>query len=678
MTWGSWKFAIAAAVLLAPAIGAQPAADDLSVEEILRTQITSVGRKAQQVAKAAAAVYVITQEDIRRSGATNIPDLLRIVPGMVVARINGSTWAISARGDARQYSNKMLVLIDGRSVYGRLFSGVYWNAQDLLLEDIDRIEVIRGPGAVMWGSNAVNGLISIITKNSKATQGGLVSLGLGTDDRAMVGFRYGGRRGDRLTYRFWGKFNAREYRDAGTSIYRPGVAYGVGPASLVREVGAADDQGQLWRTGFRMDWERSPRDLITVSGELYGQRYLQNTWAVSPTGMAVPLPTRDKPAGGNILARWTRSTSANEDTTIQFWADHATQNGALYKLTANVADAEMQHRRILSENNELHIGGGYRLTSDSLKSAPFKFRPGTGSGALLNAVVRDEQQLLTRKLILSVALRVEHNGYTGFEYQPSVRLMHTPIKEVSWWLAWSRAVRTPSRVEADAEGAPIGNTFYQQLPVLLQLFGSRDVVSERVAATEAGFRVHHRQRWSIDLAAFYNRQSRLSSVELGDFQLLFQPVLDIRQNTYFANLRRGTGCGGEAALSAVVRPWWRMQGSYSFLQNVADADPGSKGLTGRSAASDPAHQAKMQSFWNFGRRWQADVTLYAVGRVAEREIPGYLRADTRLSWRPGRNQEWSFVAQDLFNHYRLEWAPELYAYGIPARRAILLRWTLQF
>ncbi len=673
------------ACLVAAAVYGQapPAADDLSVEEILRTQITSVGRKAQQVAKAPAAVYVITQEDIRRSGATNIPDLLRIVPGLVVARINGSTWAISARGDARQYSQKMLVLIDGRSVYGRLFSGVFWNSQDLLLEDIDRIEVIRGPGAVMWGSNAVNGVISIITKSSQATQGGLVTLGVGSDDRGLVGFRYGGRRGDRLAYRFWGKFNARQYRDAGTAVYRPNVSYPNTGHSFVPDLSLAGDDGQLWRTGFRMDWDRSARETLTLLGELYGQRYAQASWQIGQGAQLRQLYSRDTPAGGNFLARWSRSVAAGEDTTVQFYVDRANQTGTLYDVRVDTIDAEIQHRRLLAENNEIHVGGGYRLTLDSLRNGPFQFRPGSRSGALWNGVIRDEHQLIARKLTLSAGLRGEHNGYTGFALQPSVRLLFTPVKEQAWWLSWSRAVRTPSRVEADTDALPIGIFFAPQMglgqtPVLLQVRGSSSFANERVSASEAGFRLQRRQLWSFDVALFYNRYERLSSVSYGQFHASYFPAVDLRQDVIFSNGRHGTSRGAELALAGAPRSWWRLHGSYSYLRSVTEPYPGIAGLVGKSSALDPAHQAKLQSFWNLGRRWQADVSLYGVGPARERNVPGYLRADTRISWRPTRNQDWSFVTQDLFNNGRLEWEPDLFVYSIPTRRAVILRWTVQF
>lgn len=649
----------------------------------MRTQITSVGRKAQQVAKAPAAVYVITQEDIRRSGATNIPDLLRMVPGLVVARINGSTWTVSARGDARQYANKMLVMIDGRSIYGRLFSGVFWNSQDVFLDDVDRIEVIRGPGAVMWGSNAVNGVIHIITKRSQSTQGGLVSLGTGTDDRGIAGFRYGGRLGDRLAYRIWGKFNARAFRDAETAIYRRDVNYTTSDRRLLREFrGSADpaggDDGRLWRVGFRFDWERSSRDAIVAIGELHGERYSQYTWSLAPGGRLDRQWGQDRPGGGNVLARWTRTASAGEETTLQFWADSSTQRGSLYEVRVNAMDAEAQHRRQLSENNELHLGGGFRATRDSIRNSPFHFLPTLHTDHLWNGVVRDEHQLIAHKLTLSAGLRTEHNDYTGFEFQPSVRMLFTPSKTQSWWVAWSRAVRTPSRVEQDIDALPIGSAEWQGMPVLLQVRGTADFRSERLRATEAGYRYQRRQQWSIDVALFSNRYTRLSSLEAGEFHAQFFPVVDLRQDFRFGNGRYGNSRGAEVSLSSAIRPWWHVHGSYSYLRSRTAVLPGREDLDGPQYAADPSHQASVRSYWNLGRRWQADVMLYGVGRVAQRQVPGYLRADARLSWRPNREQEWSIVAQDLGSHGRLEWEPELFVYAIPTRRAVVLRWVLQF
>jgi iron complex outermembrane receptor protein len=663
---------------LASAAMGQTAEGDLSVEEILRTQITSVGRKAQEVAKAPAAVYVMTQEDIRRSGATNLPDLLRIVPGLVVARINGSTWAISARGEAWQFSNKMLVMIDGRSVYGRLFSGVFWNGQDVLLEDIDRIEVIRGPGAVMWGSNAVNGVISIITKKAQATQGGLLTVGTGTEEQGIGAFRYGGRIGEKAAYRVWGRFDAREFREAGTAIYRPDSTYGEGERGLIADIRAEGDTGKLWRTGFRLDWERSGRDTVTVLGDLYGQRYAQSSWLLGSGGRVDQLLSRDRPWGGSLLGRWSRAKSADQETTMQFWADHSTQSGALYDVRMSSADGEIQHRRMLTENNELHVGGGYRRTADSIASATFRFRRPRRSDGLWNGVIRDEQQCFGQKLTLSAGVRGEHNAYTGFEVQPSVRLLFTPTRQQGWWVAWSRAVRTPSRAEHDTDTLPIGYANAGGYPVLLQARGNTGFVSERVRTTELGFRYNRRQRWSADVALFRTRYTRLNSVEKGELRIQTEPVFDIRQDVVFSNGREGVSWGGEASLGWDVAGWWRVHGSYSYLKVHIDHAPGYVGIEGPAYGQDPGRQVKLRSLWSLGRRLQLDTSVYAVDRVRQRQLPGYARVDVRLGWRPTRTQEWSVVGQDLFNNGRLEWQPDLYVYTIPTRSAVVIRWTLQF
>ena len=335
-----------------PVTATKDVTEDLSVEEILGLQVTSVGRKAQQVAKAPAAVYVITQEDIRRSGATNIPDLLRIVPGMMVARINAKTWAISSRGGTAQSANKMQVMVDGRTVYNRLFSGVFWDAQDLLLEDIDRIEVIRGPGALMWGSNAVNGVIHIITKSTRDTQGSLLTLGGGNEERVFSGFRYGGKIGERFSYRVWGKQNYRRFYFDGAQLYRRNSFQIPGEARVVSDGSGQDQDGMTLRAGFRMDWQKSPKDSLMLSGMLYGNSTSLESWIMQPGAIVQRLRSDESAPGGNLLARWVRSSSADSETSIQFWADRSRRSVPSYAIRLDAMDAEVQHRRMLSENNE--------------------------------------------------------------------------------------------------------------------------------------------------------------------------------------------------------------------------------------------------------------------------------------------------------------------------------------
>jgi iron complex outermembrane receptor protein len=324
------------------------------------------------------------------------------------------------------------------------------------------------------------------------------------------------------------------------------------------------------------------------------------------------------------------------------------------------------------------VGGGYRLTSDSIDSVPFRFRRPSRTDGLWNGVVRDEQQYFGGKLTVSAGLRGEHNAYTGFEFQPSVRLLFAPTKQQGWWLAWSRAVRTPSRAEHDTEALPIGYVKLPEMAVLLQVRGNTGFLSERVRTTELGFRFNRRQRWSADVALFRTRYTRLNSAEKGELYFQMNPVPDIRQDVVIMNGRQGVSWGGEASLSWDVTPWWRLHGSYTHLKTYIDHAPGYLGIDAPSYGQDPERQLKLRSLWNLGRRIQFDTSIYGVDRVRQRYLPGYARVDGRLSWRPTRMQEWSLVGQDLFNNGRLEWQPDLYVYAIPTRRAVVCRWTFQF
>jgi iron complex outermembrane recepter protein len=339
---------------------------DLSIEEILNVPVTSVGRKAQRVATAPAAVYVITQEDIRRSGAQTIPDLLRIVPGLTVARINAYSWAISARGGLGQYANKMQVMIDGRSVYNRLFSGVYWDTQDLLLEDIDRIEVIRGTGAVSWGSNAVNGVIHIITRSAKATQGSIVVAGTGSKERLFGAYRYGGQIGEKLFYRVWGKHYSRDFYSPNASLLRQSNVTESGDRSVTSDSTNYSQDGSTSRFGFRMDWQPTRRDQIQAQGMIYDSDLNVLTWTFNRQFVATQRRDGENAPGGSFQFGWTRAHDNGGETTLQWFGDRSTRESGTQRLRLDMSDFQIQHRRPLGENHELSIAAGARLTTDSL------------------------------------------------------------------------------------------------------------------------------------------------------------------------------------------------------------------------------------------------------------------------------------------------------------------------
>jgi iron complex outermembrane receptor protein len=662
-----------------PAISKGEPVEDLSVEEILGLQVTSVGRKAQQVANAPSAVYVITQEEIRRSGATTIPDILRIVPGLVVARINGNNWGISSRGGTRQFANKMQVMIDGRPVYNRLFSGVYWDSQDLIIEDIDRIEVVRGTGSVMWGSNAVNGVIHIITKASQDTLGSQATFGTGNEERAFSSYRFGGKVGEKLFYRIWGKQNYRRFYAPGSPLIRRNLVEAVGQPRNFNDGSSDDQDGSALRMGFRLDWQKSARDIVQVSGMMFRNSLSLESWQLSAGAVPSRLRLEEEVPGGNVLARWVRSNSSSAETSVQFWADRSSRESQLYSLRMDALDLELQHRRQLSESNEIHFGAGYRLTTDNLSSLQaFRFREQRRSDSLSNLMVRDEHQWFSRRVTVSAGIRMEQNTYTGFEWQPAFKFLYTPTKSHSFWAGWSRAVRTPSRAERDMATLSFGRSELQGLPVLIDLVGNQNLQAERVKEWSGGYRYQQRQKWSIDLNLFHNRLTRLTSLELGERSLEFSPSLLLRQLVSTGNGREGTSRGFEFAGSASLKSWWKIHGSHSYLSNFSRAVATSLDPARYTNGEEPRHQFKMRSLWNLSQHWQFDVSGYAIDRIPTYQVPGHVRIDSRLGWRPTRSHELSFTVQDWLNQRRLEFQSELYIYAVPVQRSMILRWTTRF
>lgn len=652
--------------------------EDLSVEEILGLQVTSVGRKAQQVANAPAAVYVITQEDIRRSGAANVQDVLRIVPGLVVARINGITWGISARGGTRQFANKMQVMIDGRPVYNRLFSGVFWDTQDLMLEDIDRIEVIRGVGAIMWGSNAVNGVIHIITKSARDTQGSLMTLGTGVEEQAFSSFRYGGKVGDKLQFRIWGKQNYRQFYPSGTSLIRRNPVSTDGAPQDVIEQSVEDQSGIAFRAGFRLDWQRNNQEQMQASGMIYANDTHIAGWYFGANSTPTKLRIDENSPGGNFQLRWIRTGSSGSETAVQFWADRSIRDSQLYRIRLDTADVELQHRRQLSENHELHLASGIRFTTDNLVGRQaFRFGESSRTDPLSNVTLRDEWQWLNRRLIFSAGIRFEHNAYTGFEWQPASKLLFAPNKSHSIWGGWSRAVRTPSRSEHDSSSVGIGQSQFQGIPVLLEYQGNRAFRSEVVREWSLGYRYQRRQHWSIDLSAFHNRFDRLASLELGRLNVHTSPELRLSQSLFTANGREGSWRGFELAGSASLTSFWKLHGSYSFLSHYWRALPTSTDPQRSSSRDDPRHQLKLRSLWNISQKWQFDVSTYSIDAIPAVAVPAYVRVDTRLGWRPNRNHDVSFVIQNALNERTIEFQSELFGYAVPSRRTAILRWTVR-
>ncbi len=479
--------------------GQTPDLTQKSLEDLMNIDVTSVSKKEQKTSQVAAAVFVITPEDIRRSGALNIPDLLRMVPGLDVAQMDGGKWAISARGFNGQYSNKLLVLVDGRTVYTPTFAGVYWDSQNIPLDSIERIEVIRGPGAAVWGANAVNGVINIITKSADTTQGGSLSASNGN---AMIGpetVRYGGK--------------AR-----GIGAYRVD-AEGFHVGSKPTPTGAnGQDDWRLIHGGFRTDTTLSAKDSLLTEGEAYQGDAGEMVFV--PVSLSPPenatLALRDRYSGWNLFSRWSHSFSPQSATVLQVYFDRLTRGDQTYGIGQNTLDIDFQHHLAWGARQDIVWGGGYRISADgTIQTLRITFWPQDSTRQLFSLFAQDEIAVRPDRILLSIGARLEHNYYTGFNVDPSARLVWTADNKNMFWAAVSVAHRTPSRVDSDVQANIEVLPGPQGLPLLVGFLGNPNETNERLTAFDAGYRNALTSSFSLDTAAFYNHYSHLNSEEPG-------------------------------------------------------------------------------------------------------------------------------------------------------------------
>lgn len=635
---------------------AEPDMLSLSLEELLTIQITTASRKAEPLRDAAAAAFVITREDIEQSGATSIPEALRMAPGVQVARLSNNRWAVSVRGFNGRFANKLLVLMDGRSIYSPLFSGVMWEAEDTLLEDVDRIEVIRGPGAAMWGANAVNGVINIITRRARDTLGNLLLAGAGTEERAFAAFRHGGEAGDGH-YRVWGKAFARD-------------------ESVTLAGNRAGDAWQAGRVGFRGDWPLAGGNRYTVSAGAY-KGTPEDRWnypdLASPSGSRLQ-EMRQRNQGAHIVGRHDWTFDEGSEASFQAYVDHSEVDiEGIVTERRTTADLDFQHRQRFGQRHDFMWGLGYRVSSDDiLAKALVDFSPGSRDFRRLTAFVQDEVAVLPDALRLTAGARLEHNSFTGFEFQPTLRMLWTPSPKQAWWAAASRAVRTPSRVEEDAlwdlgvtpAGAP-GNA--TGLPVWTRnvpLEGD-DLVAEKVTAFELGFRHQFETGLSLDLTAFHNRYRDLRANHQLAVDLVASPSFHLRQRLTPDNNVEARSHGLELALDWHPTAWWRLQSSYSYLRvsswsKLDDAVDRMNAVDNESIA--PRHQLSLRSSMSFSSRHRLDAWLRYSGDIrsaypAEGTIAAYTTLDLRYAWRPTPGFELSLVGQNLLERRHQEFGP---------------------
>jgi iron complex outermembrane receptor protein len=613
----------------------------LTLEELMDIQVTSVSKGEEDFSKAASAIFVLTQEDIRRSGVNTIPEALRMVPGVHVAQIDSSTWAISARGFNSRFANKLLVMIDGRSVYNHVFAGVFWDEQDLVLEDVERIEVIRGPGGALWGANAVNGVINIITKNAKKTLGGQVSAGAGNLDRFIGSIRYGEKIGEDAAVRVYGKYYNRNNLDD-------------------LQGNSAPDEFESGRGGMRWDWDASESNSFTLQGDVFAGEYAAKT-SNAVTSLA-PITTtnivRDAQIrGGNLIGRWKHRFSESSDMALQFFYNHDHRDSALLKeLLVDTYDLDFQHRFQLGKRHEILWGLGHRYIHDSFRnSVGISYFPSSNLNYISNAFIQDKIALIENELHFTIGSKFSVNNFTGLEIQPNARLAWTPNDRHTVWAAVSRAVRTPNRSEDSGRFNASAVTLPGPTPAVTVIQGQSDFESEDLLAVELGYRVRPHDRVFLDVATFANFYEDLQSFEFGT--PFFNPSPGfVEVPIVTRNRLSGETYGVELAATWDVLDWWRLNSTATWLAMDLQSDPSSTDFSVAALEDvDPEFQWNIRSHINLPSDWEFDQTLYYVDALKSQQVGSYFRLDLRLGWRPTKNIEVSVVGQNLLDSQNQEW-----------------------
>jgi len=605
----------------------------LSLEQLGNVEVTTVSKGRQQVLQTPAAVFVITQEDIRRSGATSIPEALRLAPGVEVARIDGNHWSIAIRGFAGQFSKSLLVLIDGRSVYTPLFEGVYWDVQNVILEDVERIEVIRGPGGTIWGANAVNGVINIITKSSENTHGALVTLGGGNVDHGTGGVRYGGTAGKKFNYRIYaiGSIRGPEFHSDGDGF----------------------DRWRMGQMGFRTDWKSGEKDTFTVQSDIYRVESGERAYIAS---FSPPAETQEDGkayvSGGNLLARWQHTTGEGSDIQIKAYFDRTNRQDFELGETRDTFDIDfVQHARVHGDQ-ELTWGLGARVSPSNFiqTSAGVNFLPNKQTDSIYSGFVQYELPIVRDKLTLTAGTKLEHNNFSGFDYQPSVRLLWTPTAHQSFWAAVTRAVRTPSRVDQDVQFAILVQATPPP-PIYFEILGNPKLKAEQLIGYEVGYRTQINRNVYVDFTAFYNTYNDLQSygpLSIAEADTPPPPHLFIVLP--YVNGIEGSTVGTEIAPNWKITHWWQVRGSYSFLHMDLKDKPGFTdigNLLSSYMGSSPSSHVGFQSLFNLPRHFELDVTYRYSSALPAQAVGAYSTADVRLGWHVGEGLDFSVVGQNL-------------------------------
>ncbi|HVP85863.1 MAG TPA: TonB-dependent receptor [Rhizomicrobium sp.] len=604
----------------------------LSIEDLGNVEITSVSKTAQPLSDAAAAVFVITHDDIARSGATSIPEMLRLAPNLQVAQMSANAYAITARGFNGNAANKLLVLIDGRSVYTPLYGGVLWDIQDVLPENIERIEVISGPGATLWGANAVNGVINIITRKAADTQGGIATFGIGNREK-RGSLQYGGALTDDLAYRAY--------------IEGFGLLHGKTSTGANAFDGFTKTQG-----GFRLDWTPDD-DSVTFQGDWYGG------------DEDLSANASQQLSGGNVLASWRHEFSDGSQLQALGYFDHtrrATEEQGSYSL--NTYDMELQHSFAWGASQAIVWGGGFRVYQDRFDlPEPVTYLPPTRSQNLFDVFAQDTISFLP-SLDLVVGLKLEADPFAALTPLPNIRLSWKPTDDILLWAAASRAVRAPTRFDVDLHDTII--------PSILILTGDKDFQLEKLNAYEVGTRIQLDPAASLSASAYYNVYDDLRSVEFTQATVL--PLL-----WSWGNLMTADTYGIELWGNYAATDWWRLSAGVMVQHQDRRFRPQSSALGGVSTAGDdPNHQAMLRSVMNIGSdvSWSAD--LRWIGMLHDPQVPAYAEINSSIDWKISRMIEVSLSGFNLLHSRHLEYELAGATTGTEIDRSYFIETKLRF
>ena len=647
-----------------------PIADlaQVTIEQLMNIEITSVSRKEQRLGDVPAAISVITHDDIRRSGMTSVPDLLRLVPGVQVAQINSNKWAVSVRGFNNLNSSKLLVLVDGRSIYNPLFSSVFWDTEDLMLEDVERIEVIRGPGGAVWGANAVNGVINIITRSAADTTGLLVRAGAGSFDGTGAAARYGGT--------------------MGSGAYRTFAQLSTHGDSALSAQTAATDHWRSLTSGFRGDWSAGPEAFMLQGNVAAGEE--RPLWM----NLDPSVPIQARTAGvsqtqvADALGRWTHTRSNGATLQLQSFVDISHRREAIGEYRRQTMDLDTVYHTALGPRHDLVAGGGYRYIAEAMDGGVgYSFFPSRAHEHLLNVFAQDEIALAGRRVELTLGAKLEQDSGVGFTVQPTARVMWHVAPAQHLWAAVSRAVRTPSLIDRGIRiefppavrpaqpGDPLAG-----IPLAVTVLGNPAVQNERLFSTEAGYRIDIGSTAGIDIAGFAGRYRNLQSTEPSAPSVAFvggRPIVSV--STMTQNLLDAETRGVE--ITARVNPGsaWQLDGTFSAFHFTPHSDPASHDPIAAVADGDaPAYQWRGHSALSIGPRAQADVLLFYVGALGRLRIPAYTRADLRFEWKLTPHLSAAVQGQNLFSPAHAEFLMDANTMGstqMPRNGSVRLTWA---